>query len=90
MQTIFFKKENQNLFYKNGKTWAQTSEITLGECVGKIITEIVSKTYSNELAKEIEANSQHSEFENYWTAIKNVHAIVHEDLTQFETLLKGA
>jgi hypothetical protein len=90
MQTIFFKQENHNLFYKNGETWTQIFEITLGECVGKIVTEIVSKTYSSQLVNEIESNSEHPEFENYWTAIKNAHSTVHDDLTEFDKLLQAA
>ena len=88
MKTIFFKEENQKFFYKTNETWVETSFVCLGECIGKIVTDIVSKTYSSQLVNEIESNPQHQEFENYWIAVKNAHTIVHDDFIEFETAIK--
>ena len=90
MQTTFFKFEDGVFSAKLSSDFSVIQESQLGEAVGKIVTELVHKTFTAEKIAEIEGNAEHQEFSAYWALVNTTHTLVHDDLTAFMNLLKGA
>lgn len=89
METTFFKKEADVFGANIGDSFIEIQESQLGEMIGKIVTNLVRQSFSEEQVAEIESNAEHQDFAAYWALVNEKHALVHDDLTAFTQLLKG-